>query len=378
MCWHRQAFPRLQLRFRRLHERPVFLTSLLSSHLTPFTQAPPLMVSLVLLGACVTADVGLIYGTRTYNTKRVAEKIAKASGLVAIPVEKLTLEAFSAFDHLIVGAPTLNTGNVVRRSGTPMDEFLYTVLPAAGSLHGKKVALFGLGEQMPYPSSFCEALDELGTCFRDSGAQLIGRWPLDGYDIWESRAVWNGEFVGLTIDEEDQPEMTDERIERWLKQLKAEGMPLCLQNEASLCTPFSPYVAPRFPHMSEINSLFRHGAISWSSRVRTIGMRCVCVCLFCFFVFFVFFSLTHPHFTQLSHSHSSHMWYRCVFLVSFLSLALISPNCHTPILPISHPGICFFCSPLSSGHTASTAGGARSPQPRRAPCGAARALSGSI
>lgn len=190
------------------------------------------MVSLVLLGACVTADVGLIYGTRTYNTKRVAEKIAKASGLVAIPVEKLTLEAFSAFDHLIVGAPTLNTGNVVRRSGTPMDEFLYTVLPAAGSLHGKKVALFGLGEQMPYPSSFCEALDELGTCFRDSGAQLIGRWPLDGYDIWESRAVWNGEFVGLTIDEEDQPELTDERIERWLKQLKAEGMPLCLQNEA--------------------------------------------------------------------------------------------------------------------------------------------------
>ena len=190
------------------------------------------MVSLVLLGAAVTADVGLIYGTRTYNTKRVAEKIAKASGLVATPVEKLTLEAFSAFDHLIVGAPTLNTGNVVRRSGTPMDEFLYTVLPAAGSLRGKKVALFGLGEQMPYPSSFCEALDELGTCFRDSGAQLIGRWPLDGYDIWESRAVWNGEFVGLTIDEEDQPELTDERIDRWLKQLKAEGMPLCLQNEA--------------------------------------------------------------------------------------------------------------------------------------------------
>ena len=243
------------------------------------------MVSLVVLGACVTADVGLIYGTRTYNTKRVAEKIAKASGLVAIPVEKLTLEAFSAFDHLIVGAPTLNTGNVVRRSGTPMDEFLYTVLPAAGSLHGKKVALFGLGEQMPYPSSFCEALDELGTCFRDSGAQLIGRWPLDGYDIWESRAVWNGEFVGLTIDEEDQPELTDERIERWLKQLKAEGMPLCLQNEARR-------------HLVELAS-----ENDWYE-VRV-----------CVFLFFFSLSLTRPYFTQLSHAHSSHISPRHLFLL---------------------------------------------------------------
>jgi len=280
------------------------------------------MVSLVLLGACVTADVGLIYGTRTYNTKRVAEKIAKASGLVAIPVEKLTLEAFSAFDHLIVGAPTLNTGNVVRRSGTPMDEFLYTVLPAAGSLHGKKVALFGLGEQMPYPSSFCEALDELGTCFRDSGAQLIGRWPLDGYDIWESRAVWNGEFVGLTIDEEDQPELTDERIERWLKQLKAEGMPLCLQNEARR-------------HLVELaseNDWYEVCVCVWGSfgfflSLTPISPNCHTPILpiasendwyevrVCVFLFFFSLSLTRPHFTQLSHAHSSHISPRHLFLL---------------------------------------------------------------
>lgn len=49
---------------------------------------------------------------------------------------------FSKYDNVIVGAPTWNTDADTERSGTAWDE-----MADMGALSGKKVAVFGLGDQ---------------------------------------------------------------------------------------------------------------------------------------------------------------------------------------------------------------------------------------
>merc|ERR1712194_18060 len=99
------------------------------------------------------------------------------------------------------------------RSGTAWDDFIYGDL-AGLDLAGKKVAIFGLGDHGGYGDNFCDAMDELVT------------WSTDGYDHMESKSVADGKFVGLACDEDNQPEMSEDRVKGWLAQIKGEGMPL--------------------------------------------------------------------------------------------------------------------------------------------------------
>lgn len=52
-------------------------------------------------------------------------------------------------DSIIVGAPTWHTDEEVERSGTEWDSWLYNSLPKL-DLSGKKVAVFGVGDQQSY------------------------------------------------------------------------------------------------------------------------------------------------------------------------------------------------------------------------------------
>ena len=67
----------------------------------------------------------------------------------------MTPDSLMAFDGLICGAPTWHTGADSERSGTAWDEFLYGDLTSM-DLKGKKVAIFGLGDQAGYGDNFCD------------------------------------------------------------------------------------------------------------------------------------------------------------------------------------------------------------------------------
>lgn len=55
-----------------------------------------------------------------------------------------------------------------------------------------------------------------------NGGNIIGKWPTKGYDYTESKAKIENEdlFYGLAIDEDNQPELTQERLLKWLTILK--------------------------------------------------------------------------------------------------------------------------------------------------------------
>ena len=58
------------------------------------------------------------------------------------------------------------------------------------------MAIFGLGDQGGYGDNFCDAMDELKTCFANQGAEIVGAWPTEGYDHMESKSVEGDKFVG--------------------------------------------------------------------------------------------------------------------------------------------------------------------------------------
>merc|ERR1719161_1662909 len=169
--------------------------------------------------------VGLIYSTTTGNTETVAGYIAAKTGLDAVDIADLDGAAVAAFDGLIIGAPTWHTGADSERSGTAWDEFIYGDLTGL-DLKGKKVAIFGLGDSAGYGDNFCDAMDELKTCFEGAGASVIGAVSTDGYEYEESKSVADGKFVGLACDEDNQPDESEERVNAWVDQIKGEGMPL--------------------------------------------------------------------------------------------------------------------------------------------------------
>ena len=171
-----------------------------------------------------TMKVGLYYSTMSGNTERIAGYIADASGVAASPVAEASSADLEACDGLIVGAPTWNTGADDMRSGTDMDDWLYSTLPDA-DLTGKKVALFGCGDQAGYSGNFCDAVGELYDCFSERGATVVGFTSQDGYEHYDSKAVRDDQFVGFLCDEQNQMDMSEARAGDWVGQLKAEGFP---------------------------------------------------------------------------------------------------------------------------------------------------------
>ena len=83
---------------------------------------------------------------------------------------------------------------------------------------------------MGYADYFLDAMGWLHERVLKAGATIIGEWSTEGYDFEASLAANDDKtyFCGLGIDEDQQIELSDERINNWvallldqLKQLDA-------------------------------------------------------------------------------------------------------------------------------------------------------------
>ncbi|MFO1421479.1 MAG: flavodoxin, partial [Candidatus Competibacteraceae bacterium] len=52
--------------------------------------------------------------------------------------------------------------------------------------------------------------------------RLVGGWSADGYEFTKSKAFRDGEFVGLVLDQDNQADLTEDRLEEWLELVKPE------------------------------------------------------------------------------------------------------------------------------------------------------------
>jgi len=172
---------------------------------------------------CVRA-VGLFFGTQTGKTEDVASAVGEAAGVEAQDIGEQSAADLAGFDGLIVGLPTWNTGADSERSGTAWDEYLEEIKTL--DLCGKPVAVFGVGDSVGYGDNFCDAIEELHNTFQAAGAKMIGYTDASGYQHSDSKSVSDGKFLGLPLDEDNENDMTKDRVTNWVSQLKSEGMPL--------------------------------------------------------------------------------------------------------------------------------------------------------
>ncbi len=173
----------------------------------------------------MAGKIGIFFGSDTGNTRKVAKSLAKKLGDAAdapVDVKKATAEDFLKYDALILGTPTLGDGELPGLSAGASEESWEEFLPQiqGKDLSGKTIALFGLGDQEGYGHEFVDALIFLYNLAIEGGAKVVGFWPTEGYSFEKSNAIVDGKFVGLVIDHENQSEMTGERLDAWLEQIK--------------------------------------------------------------------------------------------------------------------------------------------------------------
>ena len=162
-------------------------------------------------------DIRLFYGSTTGNTGYVAELIKKEMGdamASVTDVAEVSTDDLSSADALILGTSTWNEGELQ----DDWEAFLSQM--GRLDLSGKKVALFGLGDAAEYTDEFVDGLGTLYRKVKERGAEVVGSWPLDGYKFLDSTAVEDDHFVGLVIDEDNQPELTEERVHDWVEMIR--------------------------------------------------------------------------------------------------------------------------------------------------------------
>lgn len=173
------------------------------------------------------AKIGIFFGTDTGTTRKIAKMMAKALGDTAdkpLNINRIDADTLAGYDCLILGTPTLGEGQLPGLSSECQAESWEEFMPNFDELNleGKKVALYGLGDQVNYPDEFVDALGELYDAVVETGAEVVGEWPVDGYTFNASQAVDEDVFVGLVLDNDNQSDQHEVRISTWLETVKTE------------------------------------------------------------------------------------------------------------------------------------------------------------
>lgn len=159
----------------------------------------------------------VIYGSSTGTCEGIAKMIASKLGLEdssVVDVSKLNGDVIAQNDNLILGTSTWGDGEL-------QDDWIDGLNKLKSmDLSGKTVALFGCGDSDTYSQSFCGAMIELWNGIKDKGVNLIGEVSTYGYTFDESESVVDGRFIGLAIDDVNEDDKTEARIDNWIEQIK--------------------------------------------------------------------------------------------------------------------------------------------------------------
>lgn len=158
----------------------------------------------------------VIYGSSTGTCEAIAEKIAGKLGAEAINVADMSVDTINSHDNLILGTSTWGAGEL-------QDDW-YDGLNTlkACDLSGKTIALFGCGDCSCYSDTFVGGIGELYNGIKGSGAKFIGSVETDGYTFDDSEAVIDGKFIGLPLDNVNEDDKTDVRIDAWIAAISPE------------------------------------------------------------------------------------------------------------------------------------------------------------
>ncbi len=160
--------------------------------------------------------IALLYGSNGGTTQQIAKKIAVGldQNVDLFDIANTKSSIINNYDYLILGTSTWGIGDLQ----DDWEDFLPELIKT--DLNGKTIALFGLGDSESYSDSFVDAMGIIYEEIKDKGCTIIGTVETTNYTFDESKAVVNDLFIGLPIDEDNESELSEERISLWLKAIK--------------------------------------------------------------------------------------------------------------------------------------------------------------
>lgn len=165
---------------------------------------------------------GFFYGTNTGVTEIVSEQIVEVLKENQIEVDLFDIAStplgkLNDYTHLIIGTPTWNDGELQDDWEEVFQDW------CKFDFTGKKVGFVGTGDQEAYCDNYLDAIGRMAKPVREKGGEIFGRWPSNGYVHKHSLGQDpDGMWVGLALDNDNQEELTEERINKWVKQIKGE------------------------------------------------------------------------------------------------------------------------------------------------------------
>ena len=155
----------------------------------------------------------ILFGSNGGATEGVAKQIAEKIGndIELLDVANVSATDAEKYTNLILGTSTWGIGDLQ----DDWEGFLPGL--AKTDLSGKTIALFGLGDCSSYPDSFVDGIGTIYEEIKEKGCMIVGQVETDGYTFDDSKAVYDGKFVGLPIDEDNESDKTENRIDSWLE-----------------------------------------------------------------------------------------------------------------------------------------------------------------
>lgn len=159
----------------------------------------------------------IFFASSTGNSEEIANKIAsKLDDIEVFDLASTKIEKVNNYDKIILGGSTWGDGELNDDWEDAWGDFCKL------DLSNKTIALFGLGDQESYSDEFCSALGIIYEHVNSTSARIIGFTSVESYYHDSSKAQINDKFVGLILDEDNQSDLTDIRIENWINEIKAE------------------------------------------------------------------------------------------------------------------------------------------------------------
>ena len=157
----------------------------------------------------------IFFASSTGNSEEIANKIAsKLDDIETFDLSGTKITKINDYDKVILGGSTWGDGELNDDWEDVWDDFCKL------DLSNKTIALFGLGDQESYSDEFCSALGIIYEQVEKTGAKIVGFTSTQGYTHDASKAQIDNQFVGLVLDEDNQSDLTDERINEWVNNIK--------------------------------------------------------------------------------------------------------------------------------------------------------------
>lgn len=157
----------------------------------------------------------IFYASSVGNTEDIAKRLStKLGNIDTYNICDEGIQKINNYEKIIFGVSTWGDGDLQDDWEDSWGDFCDI------NFSEKTIALFGLGDQDSYADTFVDGLGTMYDALKDTGANIIGFTSTDGFEHEESTAQIENEFVGLVLDEDNQDDLSEERIDAWINNIK--------------------------------------------------------------------------------------------------------------------------------------------------------------